>query len=562
MKKIQFMILCISAFMLLISCGKSKKLSSDKAIRAIQTAFYPESPKYFVAVGTDESSFEVHKTGGGAVFSGKLEKRGIWDLSNEDVKNGNFTDLKEPGEYIIKIKGLDDSFPFKISKEANKETLKASVKAFYYQRCSIPLKEKHAGLWKRNAGHPDLNLQFDKTVGKEGRKSVPGGWYDAGDYGKYVVNAGISCQTLLSLYELYPSAIGDDLNIPESGNGKSDLLDEIKYELDWFKTMQDSDGGVFFKVATNQWPAMVMPEDDKIERLIIGKSTTSTLNFAASMAQAGRVYKDYNPAYAADCIKRAEAAVKWAEANPNIKEPDNTNGSGPYEDTDFSDEFLAAYTELFITTGKEEYAKQVENKIKPDGIVKPAEWQNLMVLAYHSIALTENTFSENVKNNAKKAITLFADNTLSEIKKNPYRIPINKHFRWGSNSDIANYGISLIYAYRITKDKKYLYAASEMMDYIFGRNAVNYCFMGGFGSNPVVQPHHRPSSADGVKPPVPGLIAGGANQGREDGQTYFDYSPAKCYTDVGGAYSCNEIAINWNAPVAFILGALESEFGK
>ncbi|MBP7902402.1 MAG: glycoside hydrolase family 9 protein, partial [Spirochaetes bacterium] len=75
-------------------------------------------------------------------------------------------------------------------------------------------------------------------------------------------------------------------------------------------------------------------------------------------------------------------------------------------------------------------------------------------------------------------------------------------------------------------------------------------------------PHHRPSSADGVKPPVPGMIAGGANQGREDGQSYLDYSPAKCYIDMGGSYSSNEIAINWNAPVAFVLGALESEFAK
>ena len=561
MKKICIVLLIASAFPLLTSCGKSKKLSTDKAIRANQVAFYPDSPKFFIAVGTDETSFDIHRISGEKVFSGKLVKRGIWEFSNENVKNGDFTGLKEPGLYIIRIKDLDNSYPFKISNDAYSEALHASVKAFYYQRASIPLKEKYAGIWKRNAGHPDLNLKFDSTAGKEGKKSVPGGWYDAGDYGKYIVNAGISCLTLMSLYEMYPDTVGDNLNIPESGNGKSDLLDEIKYELDWFKTMQDSDGGVFFKVAANQWPPMIQPEDDLIERFIIGKSTTSTLNFAAAMAQAGRVFRDYDSAYAADCVKRAEFALKWAETNPGITEPANTNGSGAYEDTDFSDEFLSAYTELFITTAKSVYAEHIKDSIKSDGITKPAEWQNLRTLAYHSIASINSNFDDTIKNNAKNAVISLADSIISEISRNPYRIPINKYFRWGSNSDIANYGISLVYAYRLTHNRKYIYAAAEMMDYIFGRNAVNYCFMTGFGANPVMQPHHRPSSSDGIKPPVPGLVAGGANQGREDGQPYRDYSPAKCYIDLAAAYSCNEIAINWNAPVAFVLGALQSELG-
>ena len=136
-----------------------------------------------------------------------------------------------------------------------------------------------------------------------------------------------------------------------------------------------------------------------------------------------------------------------------------------------------------------------------------------------------------------------------------------RDFVWGSNSVATNEGILLIQAYRLTNDRKYLDYALTNLDYILGRNATGYSFVTGYGHKTPMFPHHRLSEADGIADPVPGLIVGGPNPGQQDGcKTYPSKIPDESYTDSVCSYASNEIAINWNAPAAYLAGALWKQF--
>ena len=137
-----------------------------------------------------------------------------------------------------------------------------------------------------------------------------------------------------------------------------------------------------------------------------------------------------------------------------------------------------------------------------------------------------------------------------------------KDFVWGSNSNAANQGILLMYAFRYTGDRKYMDAALSNADYLLGRNATGYCFVTGFGSRSPMRPHHRQSVADGVTEPVPGFLAGGPNPFRQDQCTYAFVETETAYTDDDCSYASNEIAINWNAPAVWLFGALEYQVMK
>jgi endoglucanase len=133
-----------------------------------------------------------------------------------------------------------------------------------------------------------------------------------------------------------------------------------------------------------------------------------------------------------------------------------------------------------------------------------------------------------------------------------------KDFSWGGNSVAANQGILLIRAYLLTGAKKYVDHAVSNIDYLLGRNATGYSFVTGIGSKSPMFPHHRPSVADGITEPVPGLLVGGPNPGMQDKCVYPFKEPETAYTDNDCSYASNEIAINWNAPIVYLVNAVEA----
>jgi len=161
----------------------------------------------------------------------------------------------------------------------------------------------------------------------------------------------------------------------------------------------------------------------------------------------------------------------------------------------------------------------------------------------------------------KKRMIGFADNMIKDAGKTAYEVAIYKKradFIWGSNSVVANQGMALVQAYQLTRNKKYLKYALANLDYILGRNGTGYSFVTGYGNKTPMHPHHRPSVADGIVDPVPGLLVGGANPGMQDHIALPSTVPDMAYIDDDRAYAVNEIAINWNAPFAYLTNAIEA----
>jgi endoglucanase len=537
--------------------------SQTGAIRINQVGYYPAANKIAVVVFTRESTFEVvDMEDNTVVFTGDLSPQAYWADAGDSVKKADFSEFTTPGTYKIRIPDFDESYPFEISNTVYRKAAYASLKTYYYQRCSYPLAAPYAGLWARAAGHPDTVCILHSSSGKSGTISSAGGWYDAGDFGKYVINAGISVANLLSFYENFNGFFADStVLIPESGNGKNDLLDEVKVELDWLKTMQDVDGGVFFKLTTLGFPGFMMPDKDKGSRYIIGKSTSSALDFAAMMAMSGRIYSDFDSAYADDCITRAENAWLWAKANPSIyfKNPADVF-TGEYGDNNVSDEFIWAAAELYITTQKDEYKTYLEGKSGSLLYQSAPNWGYVQPLAPLSLATQTNGLSESLLATVKTSIISTSDNWLNQIASNPCRLP-QFNFNWGSNSDIANKGVGLLYAYILTKDTKYIKGAAECADYLMGKNGTGYSYITLYGYRTPMNIHHRASGSDGIIQPIPGFVSGGPNPGKQDGQKYPFSNPAKAFLDVTDSYASNEVAINWNGPLTALLAGIDAVLG-
>jgi endoglucanase len=558
---------------------KGQDVSSK--IRLNQIGFYPESAKIAILTNDLGDDFVIKsvKTGE-VVYKSKLSAPHKSVFSPKLTRTADFTKVSAPGKYVLTIPGKGDSYPFEIKSGVFNGLTKALIKGFYFQRMSIALRPEFAGKWSRAEGHPDTQVIVHPAAASPERPagtiiSCPRGWYDAGDYNKYIVNSGITMGTLLSLYEDFPAYFDTlGIKIPESGNGAPDILNEIAWNLRWMLTMQDpSDGGVYNKVTNANFDGMVMPAVALTPRYVVPKGTAATLDFAAVMAQASRAYGKFEkvfPGLADSCIRSAEYAWNWAVKNPkkaydqNLmnKEFKPVINTGGYGDNDFSDEFIWAASELYISTGKEMYYTAFP--MFPDSLMPLPSWDNVRLLGYYTLARSEKKLTNSARQDfpgLKDRILKAADKITEGVSETAYLTPMGKSaadFVWGSNSVATNQGILLIQAYRLSKDKKYLEGALSNLDYVMGRNATGYSFVTGFGAKSPRFPHHRLSEADGIADPVPGLIIGGPNPGQQDGcKTYPSSIPDESYTDTVCSFASNEIAINWNAPAAYLAGALE-----
>jgi endoglucanase len=552
------------------------------AIRINQVGYYTHGPKTVVVTGTSGNNrfYVLSVSQGDTVYTGTLgaEKNSLY--SSIKTRIGDFSRLQKAGSYVIAVPGSGTSYPFHISEDVHHSVATASIKGFYFQRSNEPLEERYAGPWHRPAGHPDTAVLVHPSAASKERPagtviSSPGGWYDAGDYNKYIVNSGITMGTLLAAYEDLPEYY-DTLvvNIPESADVLPDLLNESLYNLRWMFTMQDPhDGGVYHKCTNAVFDGMVMPGVTKAPRFVVQKGTAAALDFAAVMAQAARIFRAFErhtPGLSDSCLRAAEAAWQWAEQNPNVRysqreinpvhEPDILTGE--YGDSRFNDEFLWAAAELFVTTGNRKYFDLLSQH-RNDPVGLPG-WSNVGMLGYYTLLRHKKAlpaYTMELTRAMKDTVLRLANQYIGNTARSAFGTVMGQSVRdfiWGSNSVAANQGVLLVKAYLLTGQRRYLDHALTNLDYLLGRNATGYCFVTGTGSKSTMHPHHRPSVADGVMEPVPGLLAGGPNPARQDKCAYEFTEPETAYSDTDCSYASNEIAINWNAPLVYLSGALEA----
>ena len=568
--------------------------------RVNQLGYLPKLTKTasIAHASTAPLDFQVVDSAGKVVFSGKTRVVGADGDSGEHVHLADFSAVTAAGKgYTLKVAG-ESSYPFDIAPDVYRALKYDALLYFYHNRSGVPIRMPYARAehWARPAGHAgDKRIPCAPGTGCNYSLDVSGGWYDAGDHGKYVVNGGISVWTVVNQYErarhLGASAadFGDrKLNIPESGNGVPDILDEARWELEFLMKMQVPDGQpragmAHHKIHDQEWTALAIAPHDaekKVKRFLRPPSTAATLNLAATAAQCARVFKPIDPAFAGKCLASAERAWVAARKNPSVFAPSSDNhGGGPYDDQNVSDEFYWAAAELFITTNKPEYKQFLaasphhrSASAQKGGATGSANtamtWQSTAALGTISLAVVPNGLGKpEVAAERNKLVTL-ADQYRRQIAKQGYRIPLESPggYPWGSNSFILNNLIILGLAHDFTGKNEYLSAMSEGADYLFGRNPLGKSYVTGYGERPLENPHHRFWSfqADSRFPKAPpGAVSGGPNSSLQDPYAQAaglkGCAPQKCFMDHIESWSTNEITVNWNAPLAWITAFLDEK---
>lgn len=566
-------LILLLAFFLIAIISKPQNLTYD--VRLNQIGFLPNSIKRAVVVNSKVDSFRVMTSDlQTIVYKGQFLPSVYYSSSGEEVRIADFTLMTQAGNFVLVVDGLGKSVPFIVSERVFVDLLKASLKYYYFNRASMAITAEYGGVYARSAGHPDTTVIVLPSAATAKRPagtiiSTPGGWYDAGDYNKYIVSSGITVFTLLSAYESYPE-LYDTLNIhiPESINNIPDILDEALWNIKWMMTMQDEDGGVYNKTTEANFSGFVMPSAVNATRFVCAKSTAATLDFAAIMAMTARIYRKYDSVLADSALSKAIRAWQWAKNNPDIvfRNPSSSGAypavnTGEYGDSGFGDEFFWCAAELYLSTKDSIYYKEMnfEQSFGVPGWPTVASL-GLLSLIVNKDSLTHIADFELIKNKFINAVAGAKNNVTSS----PYRIPGDFYY-WAGNNAFANWGMMFMQAFRLTGDAGYFNAAISTLDYLLGKNATTYCFVTGFGSKSPKHPHHRISSADGVADPIPGMLVGGAASG--DGadcgaSAYPSKYAAKSYLDSECSYSTNEVAIGINSGLVFLSGAILSEYQK
>lgn len=558
-KYMKHIVLIIIAATLLSACqSRTFSPEGDARIRLNQCGYRPSGTRT-AFVMCPARHFELVTLDGRTLQSGEVEPPVYWDDAADTVRLIHFDTSLPEGEYRIIVDDSIPSHPFSISPKAYGRLVRDVVRAYYYNRCSTAIDSIHGHGWARPAGHPDTCVLIHSSAASKKRPagtkvSSPGGWYDAGDYGKYIVNSSITTYTLLLAATLYPQIVDTlRLNIPETGSTVPDLVSESLYNLRWMLTMQDpDDGGVYHKMTTLNFEGFIMPDACRMQRYMSAKSTAASLDFAATMSFAARHLAAIDPSLAplADsCRNAAVSAYAYAMSHPDKPfRNDAEISTGEYGDEHLSDEHYWAAVEMYLLDGSEEHYATLRCYAADYGV---PEWAVVGTLAHYSVLLDDN---ERLRDDALSALQTIARRLLSNAKASPAGLTTNG-FEWGSNSYVANDAALLLITNRFDPQPEYRAAALADIDYLLGCNATGFCYVTGAGQRSPQHPHHRPSSADAVSAPVPGFLVGGPNVivPTDCGEPHRPAAVAKAYEDSECSYSTNEVAINWNAPLCLAL---------
>ncbi|MGA2849742.1 MAG: glycoside hydrolase family 9 protein [Terracidiphilus sp.] len=555
--------------LLVLPLGRGAESPASLSIKVDQAGYPLDGPK-IALVSEHAESFEVRDSRNGTVvFHGKLDQP-LADLDTGDqVQAADFTSFHKAGEFYLNVPGVGRSWDFSLAKNVYQRTYYLAMRGFYGQRCgtAVDMGPEFPGY-----SHPACHLhgEFHASSGAKGPRDNIGGWHDAGDYGRYVVNSGISTGMLLWAWEIYGSKLKNiSLKIPESGNGTPDILNEARWNLQWMLKMQDEDGGVWHKQTSEHFSGFVAPQDDKLPSEVIGtgsapyKSTCATADLAAVGAIAARVYKPFDAAFAAQSLEAARRAFAWTETNPNVtfRNPPGVT-TGGYGDSNCSDERFWAAAELSRTTGEAAYGNYFlahYADFLPGLDSPPAEgWGSVASMGLWTYALSHLHGDDSGANAAIRQRTLAAARAVVErTRANPYRNSMKtRDYIWGSNGVAAGYGIYLLIANLFEPDAAFVDTARDNLHYLLGRNTFSLSWVTQVGEHAFQHPHHRPSGSSGLPAPWPGLMSGGPNAGRGDAVLKAlsrDLPPAKVYADQLASYASNEIAINWQASLVFLL---------
>jgi endoglucanase len=561
--------LLFSPFFLARASDSGTAGSGGVAIKVDQVGYPVDGPKVALVDAPAETFVLKRSSDGAVVFHGKLASAELDSDTGDKVQSADFSSFRQPGKYYLEVPGVGRSWNFEVGANVYQRAYYLAMRGFYGQRCgtAVDLGPEFPGY-----SHPACHQhgEFHSSSGARGERDNVGGWHDAGDYGRYVVNSGVSTGTLLWAWEMFGQKLkGISLHIPETGNGTPDILNEARWNLAWMLKMQDDDGGAWHKQTSEHFSGFVAPQDDTLPSEVIGtgtapyKSTCATADLAAVGAIAARVYKPFDAKFAEQALDAARKAWAWTEKNPDVtfRNPAGVS-TGEYGDASCKDERLWAAAELWRTTGEAAYNEfflQNYAAYLPSLDAPPLEnWNALAPMALRTYVLAKRKGANAKAAQAIRERTLASARAIVErTRSNPYRVSMQtKDYIWGSNGVAAEYGMDLLIANVLHPEKSFVDASRDNLHYLLGRNTFSLSWVTQLGEHSFQHPHHRPSGSGKQSGPWPGLLSGGPNAGRQDAVLATlpkDLPPAKVYADQLASYASNEIAINWQASLVFLL---------
>ncbi len=606
------------------------------AVTVNQHGYYPGLSKlatYKVVTeeGKDEPrDWSLVNSKGEVVTSGKTSLIGDDANSGQFLHHIDFSSYSKAGQaYVLSVTEGEEtvsSFPFDIATNLLTNTKYEALSYFYHNRAGIDILASVVGddKWARPGGHFDESVSayacktstdpsddIDETlVGCRTGVDVSKGWYDAGDHGKYVVNGGISVWTLLNQYER-SKHLGENaadfgpgsMSLPkdEKENNLPDILDEVKWEIDFILKMQIPAGEhlagmAYHKMHNNGWTGIPqMPHLDEGTRYLQAPTTTATLNLAAVGAQCYRIYKEFDADFADMCLEQAKVAYLAGKANPlllagqpsDAPEIDpaafvmtNDFGGGVYNDIQPLDELYWAAAELYISTGDDFYKAEMEASpyhlsygMPEQGTGVPNSlyyWGNTNMLGTISLATAgASSGIDSAMISASTKLIVDAADSYAQWANDPgYSVGMDtSHLDWGSNSGVVNNMMVLGLANDLTgqQDTCYVDAMANSLGYLMGNNPLNFSYVSGYGENALQNPHHRfwAFEADQSFPMAPpASLSGGPNSVHSDPVSLRKLNGCigeTCFIDDIESWSTNEITVNWNAPFAWVTAYLDEK---
>lgn len=540
MKKAKLFIITL----LLVTIGCAQPQPAENSIRMNSLGFVPKQRKEATLL-SKTSTFEIKNASTHqSVFSGETTGPYFQEDVNQEVWMADFSSLTETGEFYMELPNGEKSAVFAINNRVYHYPFRVSMLGFYLWRCGTAVHAEHnENVYSYAACH--LEDGYDDYIGNAGhQRDGVGGWHDAGDYGKYTVNAGITLGMLFMAWDYFQPAVKDISFIPNSESEMPDFLAELKWEMDWILKMQypDGSGRVSHKLTRTNFSGFIMPEFDDEKRFFTEWSSAATASFVAVTAKASQIFADYDPSFSEKCLNAARLSYQYLKQHPEEKPfVQGDFQTGGYQTNDADDKLWAA-AEMWNATGEKAYLDDFERMTTQMNFVVEENWDwgnvsNLGVFTY--LLSNREGKDETVEQKLRQNTIDIANGIVSKGEKDVYRRPFEQYY-WGCNGTVARLTINLFVADKLQPNKKYKNAAYDAVAHLFGRNYYNRSFVTGLGINPPMNPHDRRSGADDIADPWPGYLVGGGHSATD-------------WVDLEESYSHNEIAINWQGALVFAL---------
>jgi endoglucanase len=545
-------------------------------IRLNSLGYLPAAQKKATIISKCSNFTVKETTKSKAVFSGKVTGPFTQADVNQTAWIADFSKLNKPGKYYLEVPGIGRSIDFEVGDKVYDFAFYTSMRAFYLWRCGTEVNAIFNGnRFYHAACHTDdawldyiadLNSQYLSTLppgsqaddsrdpnahGPHTHCNGTGGWHDAGDYNKYVVNAGVTMGAMFLAWEQFGDKLKNiKLDIPDTAPGYPDYLKELKWETDWLLKMQypDGSGKVSHKVSTLRFGGFILPEEETEPRYFTGYSTAATADFVAMTAVAARCFKPYDEKHAQKCLDAAKKSWEFLRKNRENKMADLTGfRTGSYPTTDQDDRAWAA-VELWETTGDQNYLMAFEWGTWgfEDKIDFYWDWGNVKNLAMFTYLFSKREGRrDNLVEDIKRDLLRTADSIVVERNKDVYGRCLGGAYKWGCNGTVAREVLTLQMANKVSPNQAYIDTALDAISHLFGRNYYCRSYVTGLGYKPPMNPHDRRSGGDSVRNPWPGYVVGGGHAATD-------------WQDIEPDARTNEVCINWQGALVYALAGFAS----